>query len=84
MFGIIAWATFLEGFTFRKTNTMERLILCVSASCLLLPVDHLITYLFGIDGEFRYQLNIVGIILIASTLLMQKSRQRLEASPGKV
>ncbi len=84
MFGIIAWATFLEGFTFRKTNTMERLILCVSASCLLLPVDHLITYLFGIDGEFRYQLNIVGIILIASTLFMQKSRQRLEASPGKV
>ncbi|MGI9379386.1 MAG: TRAP transporter permease [Methyloligellaceae bacterium] len=75
IFGILAWATFLEGHTFKLTNFTERLFLCVAAACLLLPLSRLFNFVLSWEGDFRYQTYIVGIAFLFGTFILQRMRQ---------
>jgi len=73
--GIGAWAGFLEGFLFRTTNMGERILLGLAAACLMLPIDHLVTFMLGMEGEYHYEAYIVGIVLMACALVLQLLRR---------
>jgi TRAP-type uncharacterized transport system fused permease subunit len=75
VFGVIAWAMFLEGFWLRSTTTAERMLAGASAFIILLPVDHLINYLLGTDYKLYYETYAVGGILIAAVFAMQLIRR---------
>jgi TRAP transporter 4TM/12TM fusion protein len=75
VFGVIAWAMFLEGFWLRSTTTVERMLAGASAFIILLPVDHLINYLLGTDYKLYYETYAVGGILIAAVFAMQVIRR---------
>jgi len=74
LLGIAAWAGWLEGFLIRPTSPFERGLLFVSSACLLLPVDHLITYLTPLTGEFHYPVYLFGTALLALTFVLQRAR----------
>ena len=84
IFGILAWATFLEGHTFKLTNFTERLFLCVAAACLLLPLGRFINFVLSWEGDFRYQTYIVGIALLVGTFVLQRMRRSpAQAKPAE-
>jgi TRAP-type uncharacterized transport system fused permease subunit len=74
IFGVVAWAGFLEGHIIQSTIRIERLLVAGAAACLLLPMDHLFTFISGIEGDFRYQVYILGGVFLATMLILQKVR----------
>jgi TRAP transporter 4TM/12TM fusion protein len=74
IFGVVAWAGFLEGHIIQNTIRIERLLVAGAAACLLLPMDHLFTFISGIEGDFRYQVYILGGVFLATMLILQKVR----------
>lgn len=75
MIGIVAWGGFLEGYLFKQTNLAERVLIGLAAACLMLPIDHLVTYLLEVDGEYHYEAYIVGVLLLASMMGLQIMRR---------
>jgi TRAP-type uncharacterized transport system fused permease subunit len=75
VFGVIAWAMFLEGFWLRATTSLERCLAGASAFIILLPVDHMINYFLGIKEKLFYETYAVGGILIAAVFAMQLFRR---------
>ena len=73
--GVIAWAMFLEGFGLRVTTPFERTLCGLAAAILLLPVDHLINYMLGINAELFYETYAIGGILIGIVLFLQTARR---------
>lgn len=76
--GVVAWAGFLEGHILRNMITFERVLVGVAATCLLLPVDHFVMFVTGLTGDYRYQVYVLGVLLLATTLIMQKMRNGRE------
>lgn len=79
--GIVAWAGFLEGFLFKYTNLAERVLLGLAAVFLMLPVDHLFTFLTSYEGEYHYQAYAVGLVLMGLMVAMQRMRRAAETTP---
>ena len=73
--GVIAWAGFLEGYLLKSTVPTEQVFLVVSAACLLLPVAELISFVFGLENEYDYQIYIAGAVLLVAALAFQKIRR---------
>ena len=73
--GVIAWAGFLEGYLLKSTVPTEQVLLVVSAACLLLPVAELISFVFGLENEYDYQIYIAGTVLLMAALAIQKIRR---------
>jgi len=71
VFGVIAWAMFLECFGLRTTTPVERAMAGAAAFIILLPVDHMINYFLGINEKLYYETYAVGGILIGAVLVMQ-------------
>ncbi|MPZ56256.1 MAG: TRAP transporter fused permease subunit [Rhizobiales bacterium] len=82
MFGVIAWAMFLESFWLRATTTVERTLAGAAAVIILLPVDHMINYFLGVEEKLFYETYAVGGILIAAAFAMQLIRR--ESAVGAV
>jgi len=76
LIGIVAWAGFLEGFLIKNTNLVERIMLVGAAACLMMPIDHLFTYLTRFEGEYHYQAYIIGVVLISTVLMLQLARRK--------
>lgn len=75
LIGIVAWAGFLEGYLFRPTSSVERALLGAAAVCLMIPIDHLFTYLTVFEGEYHYQAYGAGIILMLSVIVLQQVKR---------
>ena len=73
--GIVAWAGFLEGFLFKYTNLLERILLGVAAVFLMLPIDHLFVFLTPYEGEYHYQAYAIGLVLMGLTVALQRMRR---------
>ncbi|MBT3764276.1 MAG: TRAP transporter fused permease subunit [Rhodospirillaceae bacterium] len=76
--GVVAWAGFLEGHILRDMVTFERVMIGLSGLCLLLPMDHLVMWVLGMEGDYRYQVYLIGVLLLAMTLILQKLRNGRE------
>jgi len=79
LIGIVAWAGFLEGFLFRITTLSERTLLAGAAIFLMLPIDHLFTYLTPFEGEYHFQAYAIGVLLMGTVLALQLARRRSAA-----
>jgi len=79
LIGIVAWAGFLEGFLFRITTLSERTLLAGAAIFLMLPIDHLFTYLTPFEGEYHFQAYAIGVFLMGTVLALQLARRRSAA-----
>jgi len=77
--GIVAWAGFLEGFLFKYTTIAERVLLGLAAVFLMLPIDHLFTFLTPYEGEYHYQAYAIGVVLMGVTIALQRMRRIPEA-----
>jgi TRAP transporter 4TM/12TM fusion protein len=75
VFGVIAWAMFLECFGLRTTTPVERAMAGAAAFIILMPVDHMINYFLGIDEKLYYETYAVGGILIGTVFVMQFMRR---------
>ncbi|MBI4251628.1 MAG: TRAP transporter fused permease subunit, partial [Candidatus Tectomicrobia bacterium] len=83
--GIVTWGGVVEGFFIRHTTPAERGMLAVASVFLLLPVDHLITWLTPAEWVFHhYPFYAAGAALLAAVFLMQRARpaERIEAVAG--
>jgi TRAP transporter 4TM/12TM fusion protein len=76
LIGIVAWAGFLEGFLVKTTNAVERILLAGAAACLMLPIDHLFTYLTRFEGEYHYHAYAIGVVMIGAVLMLQLARRQ--------
>ena len=74
LLGIIGWAGWLEGFFTKQTTGAERLLLFASSLCLLLPVERFVTFIFSIEGDYKYPTYVIGALLLALTYMMQRGR----------
>jgi len=73
--GIVAWGGVVEGFFIRYTTPAEWGMLAVASVFLLLPVDHLITWLTPVEWVFHhYPFYAAGTILLGAVFLMQRGR----------
>ena len=73
--GIVTWGSFIEGFLIRYTSGAERAMLGIASVCLLLPADHLITWLTPVEWVFHhYPFYAAGTILLGAVYLMQRRR----------
>ncbi len=82
VFGVVAWAIFLECFALRDTTTAERLLAGLSAVILLLPVDRMIDYFLGIEEKLFYETYAVGAAILIGVFISQfvrRPRLRAEA-----
>jgi TRAP transporter 4TM/12TM fusion protein len=70
--GVIAWAGCLEGYIIRKAIAIEKVILGVSAACLLLPVAELIAFIFKLEANLDYQVYLAGTLILIGSLAWQK------------
>jgi TRAP transporter 4TM/12TM fusion protein len=73
--GVIAWAIFLEGYALAATTTAERTLAGLAAAILLLPVDRMIDYFFGIHEKLFYETYAVGTVLLVAAIILQASRR---------
>jgi TRAP-type uncharacterized transport system fused permease subunit len=72
--GVIAWAGCLEGYLIRKALPIEKILLAVSAACLLLPVPELLIFIFNLKGNLDLQIYIAGGLVLLGTVAWQKFR----------
>jgi len=72
--GVVAWAGFLEGYLLSHATLAERILLGAAAVCLMLPIDHVFTYLTPYEGEYHYETYAVGLVLLVVTFLLQRGR----------
>jgi TRAP transporter 4TM/12TM fusion protein len=78
--GVIAWAIFLEGYGLRATTPVERALAGVGAAILLLPVDRMIDYFFGLEEKlFRETYAIGGVLAVAAFVMQITGRSRRTA-----
>jgi TRAP transporter 4TM/12TM fusion protein len=75
VFGVIAWAMFLESFGFKITTPIERTLAGAAAVILLLPVDRMINYFFGVEQKLFYETYAIGGALIVAAFVMQLTRR---------
>jgi TRAP transporter 4TM/12TM fusion protein len=75
IFGVIAWAMFLECFGLRATTNVERAIAGLAAFILLMPVDRMINYFFGVEQKLFYETYAIGAALIVAAFVMQLTRR---------
>jgi TRAP-type uncharacterized transport system fused permease subunit len=78
LIGIVAWAGFLEGFLFKYATIAERILLGLAAVFLMLPIDHLYTFLTPYEGEYHYQAYAVGLVLMGTIVILQWMRRAPE------
>ncbi|OGL58808.1 MAG: hypothetical protein A3J27_11730 [Candidatus Tectomicrobia bacterium RIFCSPLOWO2_12_FULL_69_37] len=73
--GIVAWGGVVEGFVIRHTTLAEWGMLAVASAFLLLPVDHLVTWLTPVEWVFHhYPFYAAGAALLLAVFLMQRAR----------
>ena len=75
VFGVLAWAMFLENFAICPTTGAERTLSGVAAFILLLPVDHMIDFFLGIKAKLFYETYAVGAIILVGVLISQLIRR---------
>ncbi|MBT5571349.1 MAG: hypothetical protein HOJ90_09035, partial [Alphaproteobacteria bacterium] len=67
IFGVAAWAIFLEGF---GNGRIIRPIAGLVAACLLLPTGAIISLIFGTESALLYELYAIGAALTVVLLLL--------------
>ena len=72
---VAVWAGFLEGFLFKYATLAERLLMGLAAVFLMLPIDHLFTFLTPYEGEYHYQAYVVGLALLGLAVALQRMRR---------
>jgi len=75
LIGIVAWAGFLEGYLIRYTTFIERLLLGISAMCLMLPIDHVFTYFTPYEGEYHLQAYGIGLVIMVVIVFLQRIKR---------
>lgn len=77
--GIAAWAGFLEGYLFKYTTIAERILLGFAAVFLMLPIDHVFTYLTPYEGEYHFETYAIGFALMGLIVFLQRARRTPKA-----
>jgi TRAP transporter 4TM/12TM fusion protein len=72
--GVIAWTGCLEGYIIKQTLPTEKIILGVSAACLLLPVAELLAFVFSLEGKFDFEVYLAGAVILLGIVVWQKAR----------
>ncbi len=75
IFGVVAWAMFLENFALCAATAAERALSGVAAAILLLPVDRMIDYFIGIQQKLFYETYAVGAVILAGVFISQFVRR---------
>jgi len=75
VFGVIAWAMFLECFGLRATTPLERGLAGAAAILLLLPVDRMLNYFLGIEQKLFYETYAAGAVIIVGLFISQFVRR---------
>jgi TRAP transporter 4TM/12TM fusion protein len=74
--GVIAWALFLEGYRGESIfRSVERLLIGFATLFLLMPVDHFVEYMVGIEQRFAYFDYAIGVVLMAAVLAIRLSKK---------
>jgi TRAP-type uncharacterized transport system fused permease subunit len=84
VFGVLAWAIFLENFAIGTTTSAERALSGVAAFILLLPVDRMIDFFLGIKAKLFYETYAVGAIILVGVLISQLIRRARSDSEAVV
>jgi TRAP transporter 4TM/12TM fusion protein len=86
VFGVIAWAVFLECYAIRATTSVERWLAGAAAVLLLLPVDRMMNYFLGIEQKLFYETYAAGAVIIVGVFIsqfMRRARAQTVAVPGE-
>ncbi len=88
IFGVVAWAIFLESFAIRATSAAERMSAGAAAVILLLPVDRMIDYFLGVQEKLFYETYAVGAAILVGVFASQfvrrpRSRAAAVVVPGE-
>jgi TRAP transporter 4TM/12TM fusion protein len=75
VFGVIAWAMFLEAYGLKSTTQAERLLAALAAVIILLPVDRMINYFLRVEQKLFYETYAIGGVLIAAAFVSQLTRR---------
>jgi TRAP-type uncharacterized transport system fused permease subunit len=84
IFGVVAWAMFLENFAFCAATTAERILAGVAALILLLPVDRMIDFFLGIQAKLFYETYVVGSVILIGVFISQYVRHTRSHSEAVV
>jgi TRAP transporter 4TM/12TM fusion protein len=84
IFGVVAWAMFLENFAFCAATTAERILAGVAALILLLPVDRMIDFFLGIQAKLFYETYVVGAVILIGVFTSQYVRHTRSHSEAVV
>jgi TRAP transporter 4TM/12TM fusion protein len=84
VFGVIAWAMFVEGYWLKTTTPAERFLAGSSAALILLPVDRMINYFLGVEQKLFYETYAIGGVLLVMAFVMQMSRRARPAPAAAV
>ena len=77
IFGVAAWAIFLEGF---GNGRIIRPLAGLVAACLLLPTGAIISLIFGFDSPLLHELYVVGALLtLVLAVLLWRDRRASSA-----
>jgi TRAP transporter 4TM/12TM fusion protein len=81
VFGVLAWAMYLECFGLKATTPVERALAGASAFVILLPVDRMINYFLNVKENLLIESYVLGALLITAAFVMQYARRDRVGSP---
>ncbi len=82
--GVLAWASFLEGYGIGRPIPFERALWLIAAFCLLMPAGTFVGYVAGSEADLRYHAYTAGALIVAGLTLYRRIGQKgFPSSPGK-
>ena len=87
MIGAIRTAsvTLLLGFTpagAEESNGLERALMFIGSTCLLLPVGNFVVFITPLEGDLRYLSYAAGIAALAAVFVLQRMRGGEDPAPA--
>ena len=80
--GIVGWAGWMENFMIRYANGLERALMFIGSTCLLLPVGNFVVFITPLEGDLRYLSYAAGIVALAAVFVLQRTRGGEDPAPA--
>ena len=74
--GVVAWAKFLDGFGLGRHLPFERIFWLAAAALILMPADHLVDWVLGIDQNLQYESYALGAVIMLGVFVYQRTGRR--------
>lgn len=80
--GIVGWAGWMENFMIRYANGLERALMFIGSTCLLLPVGNFVVFITPLEGDLRYLSYAAGIVALVAVFVLQRTRGGEDPAPA--